>query len=233
MKRRLLVAGAAALVASAPAAAQLSTSRSGVPGVREASLDEFYWSMRQLGDCLAERKPADSRALVTSAIGSATEQRLSKALVGRGTSCLRHLSRMGTSTDMLRGAIAEGLYAREVSTPPAPRPAPAPLGLPAGLGAAHMAMLIPRTRLADFARCYASAHPAAVHDLLATTRLGDDKERAAIARMAADFGPCLPADVEVSIDPPSVRLALAEALYRNASMPAGVQAVVNGGQVAK
>jgi len=61
------------------------------------------------------------------------------------------------------------------------------------------------------------AHPQSARRLVEDTRLATKGETELIRTIAADFGPCLPEGNEVTIRPTSVRMAIAEALYRAVS----------------
>ena len=201
----ILLAAAAAVVASS-AAAQLAPGISGHPGIRYMGEEEIWWSIRQLGDCLARTRRSASMAMLATVAGSPEEDRATRAVLGNNTSCLQPNSRMRVGREVIRAAVAEALYRRNFAGPPPAQPFQEPEG-----GA-------PVPLLLDFAQCYAQTRPAEVHQLLATTRLGSRDEHQALARLAPTLGSCLVAGVRFEFSAAVVRLALAEALYQRARL---------------
>ncbi len=207
MKRLTIGAAAAALAAlAAPAAAQLAPSYSGHSGIRYMGNEETWWTIRQLGDCLARTRQRAALALLATRPGTAEEAAASRALLGNNTSCLRHAARLTVGRDIIRGAVAEGLYRSQVSAPPPPEP----------LDEKAAAAGPPLPLLADFGQCFAQVRPNEVHSLLTTTRLGTRDEHAALVALAPELGQCFPAGLTISFPAPIVRLALAEAIFHRA-----------------
>lgn len=201
----LALAISGSMLAAAPALAQggLAPGYSGQSGTRYLPLSDSWFTIRQLGACLAQQKLEPSRAMLAAVPGSPEEDRAVHQLIGRETSCLRGAHSLQFTRDMLRGSVAEALYQRGNQGPPPP-------------ASSEDAAV---TDFAGFAGCIVAARPAQVHELLTTTRLGTDEERRLVARMAPEMGPCLPQGVELSLQPPLVRLALAEAIYRASIAP--------------
>jgi hypothetical protein len=117
---------------------------------------------------------------------------------------MRDFVNLTTVRAHIRGAVAEGMYKRVVSGRASPL---------TSLTASDEPVL----DLHGFARCYVAGHAEKAHTLLVETRLGDRDEIKAVRDMAPDFGPCLPQGVEVRLNPPEVRMAIAEALYHAAA----------------
>lgn len=204
----LLCAAAAILVAPAPAAAQLAPGYSGYSGIRYMGDEEVWWTIRQLGDCLARGRRRAALALVGTRPGSPEEAVATRAVLGTNTTCMRQSGRMTLGRDIIRGVIAEGLYRSSGAAPPPPQAfdeTAVPEGLPL---------------LVDFARCFAQVRPAEIHNLVATTRLGTREEQQALIALAPHMGQCFPAGATFSFPAPAIRLAFIEALYHRASAAA-------------
>jgi len=204
---RLFAAMLGAAMVVAPAQAQLAPGRSGFSDAPTVAHESEYWEMMDnLGDCLARIKPDESAAFVGSVIDSPAETAAFEALFNRTRNvCMGNFVRAGMLRAHVRGVVAEGLFKKLPSdqfeaftaSPPAP---------PAVVVSLH-----------DFARCYVLAHPQSARRLVEDTRLATKGETELIRTIAADFGPCLPEGNEVTIRPTSVRMAIAEALYRAVS----------------
>ena len=210
---------AALCLGAAAAPAQLAPGYSGFSGIQYMGNEEAWWSLRQLGACLARTRPRASETLLATRAGTAEEAAASRALLGNNTSCLQPNSRMSVTRDLLRGVVAEGLYTRRYTAAP-PALAEAPDDVPA-IGADGKPIGIPI--LVSFARCFAAIRPGEIHSLLTTTRLGSRPEHEAIGAMAPDFGRCIPAGARVNFQAPIVRIVLAEALYHRARAAAAQQ----------
>jgi hypothetical protein len=207
MNRALILAGLAALAIPGAASAQLASGYSGQSSAPTTANETEYWDMMsQLGNCLAQQKPDQSRAFVDSVIGSKQEDEAFEALFHRRyNNCMGNFVNASMLRAHVRGLVAEGLFEtlpdetidRFVASPPA---------APATIVTFH-----------DFARCYVVAHPVPARDLLRRTRVATKDEREFVGAIAGDFGPCLPAGREIKIRPTTVRMAIAEALYRSAT----------------
>ena len=201
----------AALVAASPAHAQLAPGASGWSSApTEASEAEYWIMMRRMGLCLADAKREQSVAFMDATPGSAAEDAAVKALFNRSRNrCMGNFVSASMLRSHMRGVVAEGLVellpdqqrqalARSGGTPPAEV-----------------------LNFHDFARCYVANHPSVAIDFLSQTKVATDGEREAIRQMASDFGPCLPADREVRINPMNARMAIAEAVFHAArALPA-------------
>lgn len=204
-----------------PAQAQLAPGYSGQSSAPiQGTQDEFYWSLNELGRCLAKSRKREARALVMSSAGSPAEATALKAMIGRPTMCVRGASMMGAPTWMIRGAIAEGLLHKLAAPLLAPIPPP-PRRRPAK---GEMAGITPQIVLADFTDCLAAAHPAEARALLAAP-LGGKAETAAVSALVPGFDACLPPKFKIAFSAAEIRLGMSEAMFRRAAAapsPVGV-----------
>ena len=191
--------------------AQLASTYSGFSGEpRRGTSEEFWFALSSLGQCFARMKTEQSRALLATQPASAAEAKAVREMLGRQTGCLRHASRITMRSDLLRGAIIEGLYKRDVRAPVAAVEVPRPAAVDPRSGDE----IEPFEFLAEFARCFASKHPQRVHRLVTETHLGTAKSHAAIAEFEPIVPECLPPNARMQFEPTDIRLALVEALYR-------------------
>lgn len=207
LRRAILAAAFLPVALASAASAQLAPSASGYSSAPTQANEAQYWDMMSvLGNCLARRKTEQARAFVDSVIGSQEEGAAFKALFHRQFNvCLGNFVNATMQRAHVRGLVAEGLFEnlpdetieRLVATPP---------GGPEGIATLH-----------DFARCYVVAHPAAARDLLRETRVATEGEQEFVGAIARDFRPCLPEGKAIKLRPTSVRMAIAEALYRTAT----------------
>ncbi len=204
MKRSLVLLTAALcfLGMATPAAAQLSPSTSGSSTApTEASQKDYWWMLRQMGDCLADTKTEKSQAFLAAKIDSADETREFKQLFGRSRNiCMRNFVRASIVRSQIRGVVAEGMYRRNLVQVGADF-VPAP-NAPAEIASLH-----------DFARCYVNSNYAEARALLRETRLATEDEAELVKRMAPGFALCLPEGRDIVLKPINVRMSLAEALY--------------------
>lgn len=208
-----VLAATLALGLAASSAAQISPGSSGFPGIRSASQEEYWFSMRELGRCLVSFKHAQSIQWMKTPVDSPAEKKLVDAMyASKGTSCLRDMYSMGVIRSMVRGSVAEALYKTsglQGAVPPAP--------------ASHPFDSTNIKSLGDFALCYAVTHPNETRTLLMTTGLGSVAEKAEMARLSPGFAECVPAGIELKLSPQPLRAAFAEAMYHvtnDASTPA-------------
>lgn len=204
--KRLLIVVAATLVAGAwPSAvpAQLARGFSGRSSQSTMDGGEAMRTLRAFGSCYATRDTADAWSLIATEPGSRGEAEVYRRLFRRDSQgCLGESTELRVPVFMVRGAIAEGLYARRAALPVRLRLPPLAPGATV------------RT-LSEAARCYASAHPDRVRALVENTIPGSRPEYAALGEMAADFFSCVPEAARGRrFDSTQVRYRLAEALLR-------------------
>lgn len=196
---------------AAPAQAQLAPGRSGFSDAPTVAHQSEYWEMMgNLGECLARIKADDAAAFIDTVIDSPAETQAFEALFNRTRNvCMGNFVSAGMLRAHVRGVVAEGLFER-IPSERVDAFIAAPPAAPSAIVSLH-----------DFARCYVVAHPQSARRLIEDTRLSTRGETEFVRSIAADFGPCLPAGNEVTIRPTSVRMAIAEALYRAVNgMPA-------------
>ena len=172
--RRWRIMTMTALLAAAPVAApaQVAPGYSGQSGTLMLDASDSWFSIRQLGPCLARSKRLHAKALLSAEPASAEEDRQVRALIGRESACLRGANVLTFTRAHLRGTLAEALYRLEYRATPAPVPD----------------WSRPVNDFEGFAQCVAAARPVDAHQLLATTRLGTEEARH-ILPACGDFGP--------------------------------------------
>lgn len=197
-----LLIGLSVTALSVAANAQLAPGISGTSSApRDAGQDQYWFMIRQLGVCLADMKTERSVAFLEAEIGSRSEDRAFDALFSRSRNvCMRNFVSASVLRAHVRGAVAEGLYKRNVDGWSADMTVP--VVPPESIGSIH-----------DFARCYISANFTVSRGLLDNTKLATDGEQEYIDQMASGFQPCLPSGRDVRLKTINVRMALAEALY--------------------
>ena len=211
MRLTLLVfSSALALLFATPAYAQLNTGAAGYSSApREGVEGDYYRFLDQIGPCLANQKPEQSLAFVNAVIDSAEEAAAFAVLFNRGrnrrNTCMGRYSGVSGTRAYIRGSVAEGLFEKLddevieafIANPPAG---------PESIGTLH-----------DLARCYVVAHPATARELLQRTDVATRGEQAFIEENMSDFRPCMPEGREVTLQPTSLRFAIAEAAFRAAT----------------
>jgi hypothetical protein len=204
MRRVSLCAWVGLLALSAPATGQLSPSASGFSDAPVAANNRQYWDMMgALGGCLAQQKSAQAAAFVATVIDSSAEgEAFAQLFHPQRNICLGDFVTAGMVRAHARGLVAEGLFERMPDTM-FDRFAANPPAAPEVVSTIH-----------DVARCYVIAHPADARELLGQTRVATMGEQKYVQSVAADFAPCLPQGREFTLRPTSMRMAIAEALYR-------------------
>lgn len=187
-------------IPATPAVAQLAPGYSGYSSAPERGSEAEYWFMlRQLGDCVANMKTAQAEAFLATEIDSKAEGREFKTLFGgRNNSCMRNFVSATIVRSQVRGVLAESLFKRNLRIGRPIRPIEPK--------ASQIATIH------QFAQCYVYREPAAAQRLLMGTRLKSDEETSAVQDISSGFAQCLPSRT-VSLDATDVRLAFAEALY--------------------
>jgi len=199
-----------ALLAAVPSAAwaQLGSGRSGSSSERTIIGGREVWDeLNAFGECFATKQSKDAFRLVAPEAGSADEAKVYKSLFSKEQYCLGDLSAMSVPWQLVRGAIGEGLYKRQV-------PLPRELAFPRDLPPEKVKSVM------DAATCYAARHPADARALIATKP--DSKEQeAALDAHWADFGACLPPNMPAGFkfDTLLLRYRIAEALWRLGMAP--------------
>lgn len=204
MRKFIPALTALSLIASTAASAQIAPGSSGTSSMHYYGGQEAWDTLSEFGVCFAARQRTDAFVLVSTRPGSVEEAQAYKKMFRRdGQSCLGLTSKLTVDHQMVRGAIAEGLYRRAVPVPPQLAVTKAPT-------AAEV------RNFADAALCFAASHRDEVRAVLARTKLGTDAEHQSVSALLQEFGPCIPQNAKrsISIDTPMARVRLAEALWR-------------------
>lgn len=190
------------LAAASPAAAQFG-SHSGISTERTYTGRGAFDDLNAFGQCYASKQTKDALKLLATQPGSVDEARVYKTLFSKDQFCLGDLSGLGVPWKFVRGAIAEGMYARKMP-------------VPADLVANHSMTREQVRSVMDTAVCYANQHAAEARALVETTKPGTKEEAAAVDALEANFTACLPANIpqRVQIDTILLRYRIAEALWR-------------------
>jgi hypothetical protein len=188
--------------AASPAVAQFG-SHSGISTERTYAGRGAYDDLNAFGQCYASKQTKDALKLLGTEAGSVDEARVYKVLFSKDQFCLGDLSGLGVPWKFVRGAIAEGMYARKM-------PVPSPMGAPRSMTREQVRSVM------DAAICYADRHPAAARSLVETTKPGTKEESVAIDALESDFTACLPPNIpqKVQIDTILLRYRIAEAMWR-------------------
>lgn len=206
-----LLAGGAVM----PVHAQLAPGISGYSGAPiEGSQRDYWYLVRQLGDCMSTSKQDESIHFLTTGPGSRAENAAWDDLFNNGRSnnpCMRNFVSASIVRAHVRGAIAESIFKRRIAEQDA-RFVPV-LSEPATITTIH-----------DFADCYVASHFDNAQGLLDKTKLSTQGELQFVQEIVSEFPPCLPNYENIRIVPTDIRLALAEALYRT-TITAGVAEV--------
>ena len=113
MRQALLLLAAGWLVLATPAKAQLAPGYSGFSGAPREATDDQYWSfLRELGRCLAQSKRAQSAAFMRTRSIRRRKVAAFGALISRRghNACMRNMVRATVMRAHVRGVIAENLY---------------------------------------------------------------------------------------------------------------------------
>jgi hypothetical protein len=214
--KRALIGMAAILSAGSwpqPVLAQLAPGLSGSSSQLTMEGGEAMRTLRAFGTCYATRNTANAWILIATEPGSRQEAETYRRLFRRDSQgCLGEFTELQVPVFLVRGAIAEGLYARRVA-------------VPAQLGSPAPAPGTPVRTLSEAARCYVADHPDRVRALVENTAPGSRPEFTALSAMAPDFFRCVPETARGrKFDSTQIRYRLVEALLRRAApvpAPAG------------
>lgn len=203
MRNRLLQFASLLALPSAVTAQYNPGSQMSTSTTRTLGEKEFWDSLSIFGSCYASSERAKALRFVTTEPGSVDEARTYKVLFSNSDElCLGDVSEMSAPYQLVRGAIAEGLYAERIPVPP-------------NLAARPIARESVQSVL-QTANCYASQNPAEARWLIDYTSPGSKKEDEAITRLKPRFVACLPPNLprSFSIDTTLLRFRIAEALWR-------------------
>ncbi|QAY79007.1 hypothetical protein [Sphingosinicella sp. BN140058] len=213
----LLALGGMLAATSSPGVAQRLGTRIG----RDAEQKDGPVIIRQIADCVVARQPAFVRSWLGMLPGTAAERELITDMTEDMSTCLDSPAlvmdgkQIGFKPRTLRRPVALALVRKEVKTADQQAPAKdlspwfaaAVAALPAGekLDTTSIA-------LQDFGHCIATSAWADTVALLASEP-DSPAERGAIARLKPALGPCLTADVKLSLTIPTIREVVAEPVH--------------------
>jgi hypothetical protein len=185
------------------AAAQIGGGHSGTSTEWAFSGRMAFDELNAFGECFASKLTKDAIRLVSTEAGSADEARVYKELFSKEQFCLGNLTGLQVPWRLVRGAIGEGFYARQL-------PVPANLALPRDLPPAKVQSVM------DAAVCYAGKHPDDARALVERTKPASKEESAAFDANWVDFEACLPPNMPLGykFDTLLLRYRIAEALWR-------------------
>ena len=219
MRVGVILMSVASLALSGSAAAQsIFPSRLKAP---DNTVNADYMAMAALRDfsgCMAASHGADVRAFIQAPPGTPADASARQKLFGRPTTCMRFVYKLKASAELIRGALSEAMYKREF-TGGANWPTVPATGYDAAVAAGKLPAA--GSGLAEVTQCVALSRPADVHALLMTTKMGTEEELAGFRKIEDAIGPCVPANVRVALDPMSLRVSLAQSMYRLATANAG------------
>jgi hypothetical protein len=206
---RILVTLAALTFFVEPASAQIASGRSGSSSMTYFGGQEVWDTLGEFGTCYALREKPAAYQLVATRGGSVEEAAVYKRLFrNQNQLCLGDVSQLSVNHQLVRGAIAEGLYRQSV-------PVPETL-------AVRVAPTSEQVRnFGDTALCYAAKHPAEAKALVAT-RVGSKAEDQAVTAALPNFKPCIPSGAKrrLQVDVTLIRFRVAEALWKLGATPA-------------
>jgi len=202
MRFLTVIAGVPAMIVSSPAAAQIAPGKSGTSSMHYYSGQGAWDTLSIFGSCYAVRNKTKALELVSTKADSLEEAKAYKRLFrNQDQSCLSLASELRVDYQMVRGAIAEGLYQKAVP-------------VPATLAVAQPPSVDKVRNFMDASLCYAAAHRDEVRTLLATTRLGTKSEDKVISPIIEKFGECIPEGARsISVSSSMMRVRLAEAMW--------------------
>ena len=196
--------GALTLAAATSANAQIAPGQSGTSTMRYISGQLVFEELAEFGKCYASTSRADALKLVSTQAGTMDEAKTYRHLFQKPyQSCLGNVTELRVSHDLVRGAIAEGLYWK--SAP-----------VPANLAVAQVPSGAQARSLSEAAICYVGRHRATAQHLVEDTKPGTRNEFQAVTALWRDFSECVPptAASSLRLDATLVRFRIAEALWR-------------------
>jgi hypothetical protein len=194
----------AMIALSSAAAAQLAPGRSGMSSQQTITGQIVWTELASFGACYASSEREKALKLVSTPAGTIHEAKVYKELFRKADQmCLGDLSSMSVPWQFVRGAVAEGFYAKRIP-------------VPANLAASGPMLPENAKSLSDVALCYAGRHPEAARALIESTRPGTKKESEAIDAMMPELANCLPSNLPKApeFDTMLIRYRIAEALWR-------------------
>jgi hypothetical protein len=162
---------------------------------------EVWLEVGSFGTCYAASSKKNALELIATEPGSKEEaQTYAKLFRKPYQSCLGSVVELRAPHSFVRGAIAEGLFKKEI-----------PLPLELKLTAPEPAAV---RNLSGAARCYVASHAERAREIIANTRPGTRGEHDAIVAIMPEFQKCVPEGANFDAAVTLIRFRLAEALYR-------------------
>jgi hypothetical protein len=177
-----------------------------------SNIDEARITMDAFADCMVTRDSRKATAYRDTKYDDPKARELLKDMVS--DQCLMD-GMLRMPNDLLRGSIFKSFYRREVKAGDAPFQEKAVdfvnyLNDPAMPDARRYLILL------DFAGCVVRADAAKARAFI-LVEPGSSAEKAALAALQPQFGPCFPAGANVTLNKSIISAVLAEALYREAT----------------
>ena len=164
------------------------------------------WTMHRFAECLVRNRRAQMLELLSTRLNSPEQAAIVRLVIGRRSICLGARA-MRVDNVLLRGAVAEALYRRELegrATGPIERAPELVVSDP---------RRSPAAALASFGRCVVANNPAGVRTLI-QAKPGSRAEGAALTALAPGYAACLPpGQNRPERHPLLLRGAFAEAFY--------------------
>jgi hypothetical protein len=192
------------LICSTATAEPLPGARSGTTTQYSIEGQQVWDELTAFGTCYASTSRSDALKLVATRAGSPEEAATYKHLFEKPYQfCLGSITNLRVPYQLVRGAIAEGLYYNRVEVPPTLAVSTAPTR-----EQVHS--------LSDAAVCYSSQHRDTAQTLVEQTKAGSKKELDAVTSLSPELFQCFPPTVSssVQLDSILVRFRIAEALWR-------------------
>ena len=197
------VLGLCAILCGEAASAQIAPGRSGQSSMQSFGGQEVWDTLIEFGVCYASREQKAAYELVSTRGGSVEEAATYKRLFrNQNQMCLGDVSQLSVNWQLVRGAIAEGLYRKAA-------PVPTALAVRAAPSREQV------RNFSEAALCYAAAHPGEAQALVAT-RVGSKAEDRAVTAALKGLAQCIPPTAKRSLemDATLIRFRVAEALWR-------------------
>ena len=202
----------AAMLPAMPAVAQIAPGLSGSSSQQNYTGQVAWDTLGEFGRCFAATNHKGSFELVSTRAGSVDEAKVYKRLFrAQNQNCLGMTNQLTVPFQMVRGAVAEGLYRKAIPVP------------------ANLLVATPPTaenvrNFGDAALCYAAANSDQIH-ALAKTRVGSKAEVEAIAALLPAMSSCFPPNAQKMPEMAAtlMRFRLTEALWKLGQIPQGAR----------
>ena len=190
--------------------------------VDQASRSEAFAIVERMGQCLVRGDAQGSMAFIATVPSTPKAIQALERLRPRLPDCLGNAAQgtelygmvtLQMKESTLRGAVASALYRLQFAGRPVtslPRPATVALILPPELSQPRDQHLVAGYA---FAQCLTQSQPAIVRDVV-ISKIGSREENAALSQLAPFMSGCLSSGTTIKTDRNTLRLMLADSLYR-------------------